>query len=184
MKIGTKSLLIGAHWPPHILMVILAWKWLYGTWPTWREFLAICIHDIGYIGVVEMDGPDGTMHPERGARIADTCLGAEYGALIRGHSKGYAEAVGVPLSKLYGPDKLSHALGSPVRSASTVLRRTAALRVTMIRQCQTTNGSGSYAPGWPREAFRRCSTPLENSVSTGGDDQYGTSSKLPRRTVP
>jgi len=110
VKIGTKSLLIGAHWPPHILMVILAWKWLYGTWPTWREFLAICIHDIGYIGVVEMDGPDGTMHPERGARIADTCLGAEYGALIRGHSKGYAEAVGVPLSKLYGPDKLSHAL--------------------------------------------------------------------------
>lgn len=109
MTLGTKSLLFGAHWPPHIGMIALAWKWLYGSWPNPKEFLAICLHDIGYLGVKEMDGDDGTKHPELGAGIADIVLGKPYGDLIRGHSKGYAELIGVPLSKLYGPDKLSHA---------------------------------------------------------------------------
>lgn len=108
ISIGTKSLLIGAHWPPHILMVILAWRWLYGSWPTWQEAVAICLHDVGYAGCEEMDGEDGTRHPELGARIAENLLGEDYGELIRGHSKGYAELVGLPLSRLYGPDKLSH----------------------------------------------------------------------------
>lgn len=110
MTVGTKSLLLGAHWPPHVGMITLAWRWLYGHWPTPKEFLTICIHDIGYLGVKEMDGHDGTRHPELGAKIADALLGTPYGDLIRGHSKGYAESVGIPLSKLYGPDKLSHAL--------------------------------------------------------------------------
>lgn len=113
ISMGTRSLLIGAHWPPHILMVVAAWKWLYGSWPTWREFSAIVLHDVGYAGCREMDGADGTMHPEAGARLADRLLGREYGDLIRGHSKGYAETIGVPLSLLYGPDKLSHAFEPP-----------------------------------------------------------------------
>lgn len=108
MRTGTRSLLVGAHWPPHILAVTLAWRWLYGAWPTWREALAIVLHDIGYWGCEEMDGADGTLHPERGARLADRLLGREYGDLIRGHSKGYADHAGLPLSRLYAPDKLSH----------------------------------------------------------------------------
>ena len=109
---GTRSLLIGAHWPLHNLMVVAAWRYLYGSWPTWRELVAIGLHDLGYLGCREMDGPDGTMHPEAGARLADRMLGREYGDLIRGHSKGYAETIGVPLSRLYGPDKCSHAFES------------------------------------------------------------------------
>lgn len=109
IPVGTLSLLIGAHWPPHIAMVILAWRWLYGTWPTWREAIAICLHDVGYWGCEQMDGEDGTRHPELGARIARRLLGEGYDDLIRGHSKGYADIVGLPLSRMYGPDKLSHA---------------------------------------------------------------------------
>ena len=111
ISIGTRSLLFGAHYPPHILMVAAAWKWLYGSWPTWREMIAICLHDVGYFGCKEMDGPDGTMHPELGASIATRLLGQEYGNLIRGHSKGYSECFDpqLPLSKLYGADKLSRA---------------------------------------------------------------------------
>ena len=104
---GTKSLLFGAHWPPHILGVALAWRWLYGSWPTWKEFLTICVHDIGNIGCEQMEDGDGRQHPELGAVIAENMLGEEYGNLIRGHSKGYAESMGVPLSKLYAPDKLA-----------------------------------------------------------------------------
>lgn len=109
LSVGTKSLLFGAHWPPHVLMVIVAWRWLYGAWPSWQECVTICLHDIGYLGVKEMDGADGTAHPERGARLARWLLGEGYDDLIRGHSKGYAELVGLPLSRLYAPDKLSHA---------------------------------------------------------------------------
>lgn len=109
MTVGTKSLLIGAHWPPHMLMVVLAWKWLYGTWPSLKEMAAIAIHDIGYVGCKDMDGEQGNDHPELGAKIADHFLGVKYGDLIRGHSKGYARSKGYELSKLYGPDKLSHA---------------------------------------------------------------------------
>jgi len=106
---GTRSLLIGAHWPLHNVMVVLAWRWLYGSWPTLREMAAIGLHDVGYLGCREMDGPDGTMHPDVGATLGDRFLGRDMGDLIRGHSKGYAETVRVPLSRLYGPDKLSHA---------------------------------------------------------------------------
>ena len=112
MRMGTKSLLIGAHWPLHNGMVVLAWRWLYGTWPTLKELGAIALHDIGYLGVHEMDGADGLRHPAPGAYFADRLLGREYGDLIRGHSKGYADLMGIPLSKLYGPDKMSHVFES------------------------------------------------------------------------
>jgi len=105
--VGTWSLIAGAHWPPHYLAVALAWRWLYGAWPTWREALAIALHDIGYIGCKEMDGSDGTRHPELGGKIADFLLGKEYGDLIRGHSQGYADLAKVPTSKLYAVDKLA-----------------------------------------------------------------------------
>jgi hypothetical protein len=89
-------------------MVIVAWRWIYGSWPSWKEIAAICVHDWGYWGCAEMDGEDGIRHPEFGATIADNLLGEEYGNLVRGHSKGYADRLGVALSKLYAPDKLSH----------------------------------------------------------------------------
>lgn len=107
MKVGTKSLLFGAHWPPHTIAVALAWRWLYGKWPTWREFAAICLHDVGYFGCSDMDGEEGTTHPDLGATIADKLLHWRYGNLIRGHSKGYAKGEMKPLSKLYAADKLA-----------------------------------------------------------------------------
>jgi len=114
VTVGTKSLLFGAHWPPHLLMVTFAWRWLYGSWPSMKELGCICLHDIGYFGSPNMDGKDtrreGLYHPEMGAKIADWLFGKEYGDLIRGHSKGYANRIDLPLSRLYGPDKLSHSM--------------------------------------------------------------------------
>jgi len=110
MKLGTRSLLFGAHYPLHAAEVAIAWRWLYGQWPTWREAAAILVHDVGYFGCETMDGPDGSCHPELGARIADRLLGPEYGALVRGHSQSYAAKLGIPVSRLCWPDKLSHAL--------------------------------------------------------------------------
>lgn len=63
MEVGTKSLLFGVHqfiWHP--ITVYRAWKELYGK-PTWGELICIIIHDWGYWGKPNMDGPEGENHP-------------------------------------------------------------------------------------------------------------------------
>lgn len=70
MKIGTKSVLFGAHqFLIHPLFVAAAWWRLYGFPRDPRLWVAFFIHDLGYIGKPNMDGPEGEAHPELGARI-------------------------------------------------------------------------------------------------------------------
>lgn len=89
MKIGTKSLLFGIHqvfWHP--IMVYKAWVYLYGR-PSFKETICIIIHDCGYFGKPNLDGPEGILHPELGAKIADKLFGSKYGVLCLCHSRGY-----------------------------------------------------------------------------------------------
>lgn len=72
MKIGTKSLLFGVHqflWHPWT--VLQAWRILY---PQSRVgvplLISIFCHDLGYFGCPNMDGPEGKLHPEVGAKLA------------------------------------------------------------------------------------------------------------------
>lgn len=70
MKIGTKSLLFGVHqFLYHPLTVTLAWKELYKSWPSWKEFVCIFIHDWGYWGCPNMDGKEGEDHPVWAANV-------------------------------------------------------------------------------------------------------------------
>lgn len=63
MRIGSRSILYGCHQAfIHPLFVLYAWVKLYGL-PTWRELVAIIIHDWGYWGSPNMDGPEGELHP-------------------------------------------------------------------------------------------------------------------------
>lgn len=69
LSVGTKSILWGVHqflWHP--LTVLLAWRRLYKKWPSWPILIAILLHDIGYWGLPNIDGPEGKRHPFRGAR--------------------------------------------------------------------------------------------------------------------
>lgn len=107
MKIGTKSLLFGVHqfiWHP--LTVYWAWKQLYGR-PTWKEVICIILHDWGYWGKSDMDGPEGTLHPVGGAWIAGKLLGHEYEMLCLLHSRSYANEIAQTPSKLCWADKMS-----------------------------------------------------------------------------
>jgi hypothetical protein len=110
MKIGTKSVLFGAHafwWHP--FAVSLGWWKLYGF--PWNPALWLCFffHDIGYIGKPNMDGPEGEAHPWLGAMIvlgltpwterwANECL---Y------HSRHLAKSLGAQPSRLCMADKLA-----------------------------------------------------------------------------
>lgn len=110
MKVGTKSLLMGAHqFLLHPALVALAWRRIYGKWPTLGEAIVILFHDIGYIGVDNMDGEDGNLHPRLGESIA-RLLGPKYAALAAGHSRSYAKIADIPISALCAPDKLASTL--------------------------------------------------------------------------
>lgn len=70
MEIGTRSLLFGAHqFIIHPLFVALAWGKLYGfPWDP-RLWFAFFLHDIGYWGKPNMDGPEGEEHSTLGAAV-------------------------------------------------------------------------------------------------------------------
>lgn len=119
MNVGTKSLLFGVHqfvWHP--ITVLLAWIELYG-FPNWKEIVCIIIHDIGYWGSPNMDGPEGEKHPEYGAYLAKSLLDKNdppymlteeywiYYYLCLYHSRYYANRNGDTPSKLCWADKLS-----------------------------------------------------------------------------
>lgn len=70
MKVGTKSLLVGYHqFLLHPLIVAWAWMKLYGFPWDLRLWFAFFLHDIGYIGLPNMDGTEGKAHPFLGGHI-------------------------------------------------------------------------------------------------------------------
>lgn len=110
MRVGTKSILFGAHqfiWHP--TTVFFAWKELYGKWPNFKEAVCIVVHDWGYWGCSNMDGPEGEMHPIYGALIASIICDKNnhnYLDMVLYHSRHFADKVGAWPSKLCWADKL------------------------------------------------------------------------------
>jgi hypothetical protein len=70
MKIGTKSVLFGAHcFIIHPFFVMVAWIKLYGFPLHPAIWLSFFFHDLGYWGKSNMDGDEGEKHVELGANI-------------------------------------------------------------------------------------------------------------------
>lgn len=125
MKIGTKSVLYGAHcWFLHPWFVAWAWLTLYGfPWDP-RLWVAFFVHDLGYIGKPNMDGPEGEVHPRVGARIMSLLFDwhdrtfrfsdggpiGEWGLFVLLHSRYYAKSLRMQPSRLCIADKLAIAL--------------------------------------------------------------------------
>ena len=138
MTVGTKSVLFGAHcFFLHPWFVALAWWKLYGfPWDP-RLWVAFFVHDLGYLGKPNMDGPEGESHPKLGANImtlwfdqeptidwSKTPIGfndkdyvwvdgepyGKWGQFSLFHSRYYAKAKCSQPSQLCFADKLSFAL--------------------------------------------------------------------------
>jgi hypothetical protein len=110
VKLGTRSLLFGAHqFILHPLFVAIAWTRLNGFPIDPRLWLAFGIHDIGYFELPNMDGPEGKRHVERGARIM-SIFGQEWADFSRFHSRSYAALYGAEPSELCAADKLATCL--------------------------------------------------------------------------
>lgn len=116
MKIGTKSILFGAHqFVLHPLFVAWAWWRLYGFPCDLRLWIAFFVHDLGYWGKPNMDGPEGDRHVELGAFIMwflfdwnsnELMIGKWYNLCLY-HSRFYAKKNNMPFSRLCVADKLS-----------------------------------------------------------------------------
>lgn len=122
MKVGTKSLLFGYHQVLlHPLMVASAWWKLFGFPYDPRLWAAFFVHDIGYFGKPNMDGPEGTAHPFVGAHIMHflfdrlyidsfsgyTCETDEWYKFTLYHSRSLAKVYFASVSKLCYADKLA-----------------------------------------------------------------------------
>jgi len=107
MKVGTKSVLYGAHcFLLHPFFVAIAWIKLYGFPFDPRIWIAFFVHDLGYLGKPNMDGPEGETHVELGAKIMSV-FGKEWSDFSMYHSRYYAKKNGAQPSKLCFADKLS-----------------------------------------------------------------------------
>lgn len=126
VPVGTRSILVGAHafWF-HPFVVAAAWHKTYGFPLDPRLWVAFFVHDLGYIGKTNMDGPEGEKHPELGARIMhrlfDDWVKIDSHKLHREwdwhdfslyHSRTYAKLHGAEVSKLCYADKLAFTVQS------------------------------------------------------------------------
>lgn len=108
MKIGTKSVLYGAHcFFIHPLFVFAGWWKLYGFPYDPRLWVAFIVHDIGYFGKPNMDGEEGEMHPYVGANIMGFLFGKKWRDFTLYHSRFLAKKEGAQYSKLCVADKLA-----------------------------------------------------------------------------
>ncbi len=124
MRVGTRSLLYGAHCIPiHTAMIAIGWRVHHGRWPReWQVWAAFLLHDIGYWGSPDMDGEVGKTHPMAGARLVARIASLRslpehrqidyhhWYNFTAFHSRYYAEHLGGAPSELAIPDKLATAL--------------------------------------------------------------------------
>lgn len=97
----------------HSIFTLYSWHKLYGV-PSWQEVVCICCHDLGYATMKckSLDGEDGKLHPEGGAKIADWIINLispqknhDCYDFCLYHSRSYANQHGVEFSALCVADK-------------------------------------------------------------------------------
>lgn len=178
MKIGTRSVLYGAHCVLiHWACVALAWYRLYGfnsvcigilvrheemgvtyrkrvyasLW-NYRLWCAFFLHDLGYWGKPNMDGEEGERHPEWACRQMRSMFGEPWGQFVLLHSRFYAKRLGLPLSPLCYADKLAITY-LPAWLYLPMVRATGELDEYMSMARVNSNGviSGENASRWYHE---------------------------------
>lgn len=167
MKVGTKSILFGAHcFFIHPWFVAAAWWKLYGFPRDPRLWVAFVVHDLGYFGKPNMDGKEGEWHPMLGSNImarlfdwpwsrwsrplAEFCdshwgdcpQGMNWGSFSLYHSRFLAKAIGHPHSRLCVADKFALCL-TPAWLYLPMVRATGEIREYM--KLASASGDGKYS---------------------------------------
>jgi hypothetical protein len=105
---GTRSLLFGAHqFVIHPLILAYSWYKLFGFPLDIRLWFCFFLHDVGYLGKINMDGLSGKTHPELGAKIITFLFGEKWGKFCKYHSRDIAKRDKKQISKLCLADKMA-----------------------------------------------------------------------------
>lgn len=108
VPIGTRSVLLGAHcWFIHPWFVAWGWTRLYGFPFDPRLWICFFVHDVGYIGKPNMDGPEGELHPLLGGSIVRALFGEKWGDFCVLHSRFMSRRLGKRYSRLCVADKMA-----------------------------------------------------------------------------
>lgn len=143
MKIGTKSILFGAHqFAIHPWFVAWGWTKLFGFPFDPRLWLAFFVHDIGYLGKPNMDGEEGEQHPYVGAAIMNLFFGQRWAEFCLFHSRFLAKKSGRNPSRLCFADKLAIAL-TPAWLYLPMVNLSGEIKEYMAMSVQ--NGNTKYA---------------------------------------
>jgi hypothetical protein len=105
VRIGTKVIPIGMSAVPSSEST-LRLAYFTSLWDP-RLWIAFFIHDLGYWGKPNMDGPEGEKHPEWAARVMGQMFGEPWGSLCLYHSRFYAKLDHAAPSPLCFADKLA-----------------------------------------------------------------------------
>lgn len=144
MNVGTKSVLGGAHcFFLHPFFVAWGWTWLFGfPWDP-RLWAAFGLHDIGYLGRNDMDGPEGEEHVLLGARIMGSLFGPIWEDECLRHSRYWCRRMDLPISRLCLADKMAFAL-APAWLYLPMTRWTGELDEYMLRSRERQAGDTSF----------------------------------------
>lgn len=143
MKIGTKSVLFGAHqFAIHPWFVAWGWWKLFGFPLDPRLWVAFFVHDIGYLGKPNMDGEEGEQHPLVGAQIMYSLFGHEWWKFCAYHSRFLAKKNNATPSRLCIADKLAITL-TPWWLYLPMVNWTGEIKEYMAMSVQ--NGNTKYA---------------------------------------
>lgn len=170
MKMGTKSVLFGAHcFFLHPWFVAAGWLRLYGFRTVAcqstgvstgifdpRLWLCFFVHDIGYIGKPNMDGEEGEQHPFLGAAIVGAlCRSREWADFCLLHSRFLARREHQEPSLFCWADKYAIAL-TPSWLYIPLTRLTGELKEYMEINPREIKGAGRTPLAWHRECRRYC----------------------------
>ena len=144
MTVGTKSVLCGAHcFLLHPLLVAWGWTRLFGfPWDP-RLWASFVLHDLGYVGRADMDGPSGEEHVVLGAKIMGALFGAPWEDQCLRHSRYWSRRMDLPISRLCLADKLAFAL-APAWLYLPMARWTGELDEYMMRSRERQAGDSAF----------------------------------------
>lgn len=171
MRLGTKSVLFGAHcFAFHWLFVAWGWWKLHGFKRVeighrmandgmggdrfavpeyaslWRPalWIAFFVHDIGYLGKPNMDGIEGEQHPFTGAAIMRRLFGQPWHDFVLYHSRFLAKQHGARPSALCMADKFAIVL-TPRWLYLPMVRATGEINEYMAKSSAMNNTGSKYS---------------------------------------
>ena len=144
MRVGTKSVLIGAHcFFIHPFFVAAGWLRLNGIPWDLRLWVSFFVHDLGYVGCPNVEGPEGEEHVCLGARMMGLLFGDSWADFTLRHSRHWAKKHGVSVSRLCYADKMAFVL-TPAWLYLPMARATGELAEYMAKSRDRQVGGGAF----------------------------------------